>query len=90
MTHKGHVGTTERYTLVGTFDDATTINLTQDALYWTADPLVADAPDVDGDRSAIDLLAPGITTVNAALVDRTGDFPVQYSSPEAAFVLVEP
>jgi uncharacterized protein YjdB len=90
MTHKGHVGTTERYTLVGTFDDATTINLTQDALYWTADPLVADAPDVDGDRSAVDLLAPGITTVNAALVDRTGDFPVQYSSPEAAFVLVEP
>jgi hypothetical protein len=90
QTFRGLAGTTERYTLVGTFEDQTQINLTQDALYWTDDPSVADAPDVDGDRSAIDLLAAGTTAVHAQLADRSGEFPVLYGSVQGAFLRVEP
>jgi uncharacterized protein YjdB len=66
---QGQVGWVQRFTLVGTFADATTINLTQDAFYWVDDGAVARADNVDGDRSAIELLAPGVTTLHAAFTD---------------------
>jgi hypothetical protein len=88
--HRGPVGMVERYTLVGTFDDATTINLTQDATYWTDDPTIARADDVEGDRSAVVLLAPGFTTVHAALADwRRGGVNI-YGSAVGAFLAVDP
>ena len=71
----GHVGWVTRYTLVGTFADATTINLTQDAYYWVDDPAIARADNVEGDRSAIELLAPGTTTLHAAFADWSNGYP---------------
>jgi hypothetical protein len=80
----------ERYTLVGTFDDATTINLTQDAAYWTDDPSIARADDVEGDRSAVVLLAPGATTVHAAVAEWRDGEPFLSGSAAGAFLAVDP
>ena len=78
-------GTVERYTLVGTFDDATTINLTQDGHYWTDDWAVARADNIEGDRSAVQLVAPGTTTVRAVFAGASG-----VSSVVGAFLEVVP
>jgi hypothetical protein len=72
---QGQVGWITRYTLVGTFADATTINLTQDAYYWVDDGSVAQADNVEGDRSAVELLAPGTTTLHAAFADWSKGYP---------------
>jgi uncharacterized protein YjdB len=88
--HLGPVGMTERYTLVGTFDDASTINLTQDAYYWVDDPAVARADNLEGDRSAVELLAPGSTTVHAAFADWTQGFPVLSEDTAETSLAVHP
>jgi hypothetical protein len=88
--HRGPVGMVERYTLVGTFDDATTINLTQDAAYWTDDPSIARADDVEGDRSAVVLLAPGATTVHAAVAEWRDGEPFLSGSAAGAVLAVDP
>ena len=88
--HLGPVGMVERYTLVGTFDDASTINLTQDAYYGTDNTAVARADNLEGDRSAVELLAPGATTVHASFADWSGSYPVVSGSPAGAFLAVEP
>ena len=80
----------EEYTLIGTFDDASTINLTQDAFYWTDDADVARADNPDGNRSAIELLAPGTTTVHAAFADWSSGEPVTSGSAAGAFLNVVP
>ncbi|MGH7894268.1 MAG: Ig-like domain-containing protein [Candidatus Binatia bacterium] len=67
--HTGQVGDVVSYTLVGTFDDATTINLTQDAYYWTEEGDIALFDNVAGNRSAGRLFAPGTTTVHAVPVE---------------------
>jgi hypothetical protein len=86
----GFVGATQQYTLVGTFDDASTINLTQDAYYWVDDPAVALAENLDGDRSAAELLAPGFTTVHATFADWSTGFPVQSGDVADASLAVAP
>ncbi len=88
--HVGPVGMVERYTLVGTFDDASTLNLTQDAYYFTDDSSIARADDVDGDRSAVLLRAPGITTVRAVVADWTRGGPITAGSVAGAFLEVAP
>lgn len=88
--HVGPAGTTKRYTLVGTFDDATNINLTQDAYYWVDDPAVARADNVEGDRSAVELLAPGSTTVRATFANWTPDYPLTSGDEATASLAVEP
>ena len=91
--HLGPVGMVERYTLVGTFDDLTNINLTQDAYYWTDDPAIARGDNLEGDRSAVELLAPGNTTVHASFALWVSDFypyPILSGSVAAAFLAVEP
>jgi uncharacterized protein YjdB len=88
--HLGPVGMVERYTLVGTFDDASTINLTQDAAYWTDDPMVARADSPEGDRSAVVLSAPGTTTVHAMLADWYKEYVTFYGSAVGAFLAVVP
>jgi uncharacterized protein YjdB len=88
--HRGPVGMTEHYTLFGIFDDATTINLTQSAYYWTDDGTVARADNLEGDRSAVDLLSPGYTTVHATFADWTYGYPQFYGSVAGAFLAVEP
>lgn len=64
----GRVGSTVRYTMTGRLADGTPVNLTQDAYYVTYDSQVALATNEDGDRSAIELRAPGTVTVTANAV----------------------
>jgi uncharacterized protein YjdB len=64
----GPAGGVQRYTLVGTFADATTINLTQDAYYWV-DDVRSRADNVEGDR-AQSALAPA-SPLHAAFADWT-------------------
>jgi uncharacterized protein YjdB len=85
-----NVGFVERYTLVGTFDDQTNINLTQDAFYWTDDPTVVRADNVEGDRSAVEFLKPGSTTLHAAFADWTFGYPDVSGSVVGAFIAVKP
>jgi uncharacterized protein YjdB len=88
--HIGPVGMTEEYTLIGTFDDASTINLTQDAYYWVEDPLVARPDNREGNRSAVELLAPGSTTVHATFADWTTGYPVTSGGEATASLAVRP
>ncbi len=88
--HRGSVGMVEKYTFTGIFDDASTINLTQDAYYWTDDAAVARADNPDGDRSAVLLVAPGTTTVHAAFADWSSGDPVTDGSVAGAFLAVDP
>lgn len=88
--HLGPVGMTERYTLVGTFDDATTINLTQQAYYWTEDWSIAKPFNTEGDRSAVLLVAPGFTTVHAQFADWSSGYAQTSGSVAGAFLAVQP
>jgi Bacterial Ig-like domain (group 2) len=55
----------QRYTATGHFGGGITQNLTQDVIYSSSDPSVADAPNDEGDRSRVDAIAPGTTTISA-------------------------
>ena len=88
--HRGPVGMTEEYTLLGTFDDASTINLTQSAYYWTDDSTVARADNLEGRRSTVDLLSIGYTTVHATFADWSNGYPRFYGSVVGAFLAVDP
>jgi len=59
------VGDVQRYTATGHFSGGTTQNLTQQLTYGTADPAVAVASNDVGDRSRIDAVGAGVTTVTA-------------------------
>src|SRR4029079_10049722 len=72
---RADVGFVERYTLVGTFDDQTNINLTQNAFYWADDTTVVRADNPEGDRSAVEFLKPGNTTLHAAFADWSRGYP---------------
>jgi uncharacterized protein YjdB len=82
----GRVGQTLRFTLLGHYVDGTTVNLTQRATYGTDDPAVARAPGEGGDRSAVELLAAGSTTLRAWLDEPVPGLPGSVS----ATVVVEP
>lgn len=58
-------GSAQRYTATGYFGGGITQNLTQDVTYSSSDPTVASAPNDPGDRSRIDALTPGATTISA-------------------------
>jgi hypothetical protein len=58
-------GAIQRYTATGYFGGGITQNLTQSLLYSSSDPSVAAAPNVDGDRSRVDAIAPGTVTISA-------------------------
>ena len=58
-------GSAQRYTATGHFGGGVTQNLTQDLLYSSSDPTVATAPNDAGDRSRVDAVAPGATTISA-------------------------
>jgi hypothetical protein len=58
-------GSAQRYTATGHFGGGVTQNLTQELLYSSSDPTVASAPNDAGDRSRVDALAPGATTISA-------------------------
>ncbi|MCC6850529.1 MAG: Ig-like domain-containing protein [Deltaproteobacteria bacterium] len=58
-------GDVQRYTATGHFGGGATQNLTQELVYSSSDPDVARAPNDPGDRSRVDTLAPGATTISA-------------------------
>jgi hypothetical protein len=84
------VGLVDRYTLVGTFADQTNINLTQDAFYWTDDPTIARTDNLEGDRSAVQFLKPGTTTLHAAFADWTFGWPNVSGDTATATIAVKP
>ncbi|MGH7896028.1 MAG: Ig-like domain-containing protein, partial [Candidatus Binatia bacterium] len=57
------VGESKRFTATGIFADGSTLNLTQRCEWWSMEPSVAVAPNTPGDRSRIDALSPGFTTI---------------------------
>ncbi len=59
------VGQVQRFTATGHFSGGTTQNLTQQLAYGTGDPAVALASNDVGDRSRIDAVGAGATTVTA-------------------------
>ena len=66
ITSTKSVGSLQRYTAIGHFGGGVTQNLTQDLTYTSSDPTVASAPNVAGDRSRVDALAPGTATISAS------------------------
>jgi hypothetical protein len=58
-------GAVQRYAATGHFGGGVTQNLTQSLLYSSSDPAIASAPNIDGDRSRIDAIAPGTVTIAA-------------------------
>jgi hypothetical protein len=58
-------GGLQRYTATGHFGGGITKNLTQEVVYSSTNPAVANPPNVDGDRSRVDAIAPGIATISA-------------------------
>ncbi len=59
------VGSIRRFTATGHRADGSTVNLTQHVEWVVEDPTVAAAPNVRGDRSRIEAVAPGVTMVDA-------------------------
>ncbi len=53
------------YTAIGHFGGGTTKNLTQQVTYQSSNETVAIAPNVAGNKSRIETLAPGTTTISA-------------------------
>ncbi|MCC6767237.1 MAG: Ig-like domain-containing protein [Deltaproteobacteria bacterium] len=58
-------GGVQRYTATGHFGGGVTQNLTQELVYSSSDSSVASAPNDAGDRSRVDALTPGATTISA-------------------------
>ena len=59
------IGQVQRYTATGHFSGGTTQNLTQQLTYGTGDSAIAQASNEAGDRSRIDAVGAGVTTVTA-------------------------
>jgi trimeric autotransporter adhesin len=59
------VGEAQNLTATGHYAGGTTRNLTQAVRYESSDPQVATAPNTDGKRSRIDVIAPGTATISA-------------------------
>ena len=58
-------GGLQRYTATGHFGGGITQNLTQAVTYASSNPLVATAPNIEGDRSRIDVVGEGTATISA-------------------------
>jgi hypothetical protein len=58
-------GESQRFTATGHYAGGTTQNITQQVTYTSTTPAVATAPNDVGDRSRIDAVAAGTTTINA-------------------------
>ena len=59
------VGEAKSLVAIGTFEGGVTRNITQQLLYASSDPNVATAVNLDGNRSLVEALSPGTTTVSA-------------------------
>jgi len=55
----------QRYTATGYFGGGITQNLTQALIYASSDPAVATTPNIEGDRSRIDVVGEGAATISA-------------------------
>lgn len=78
------VGQRFSLTTLGRFDDATTVNLTQEATYASSDPGVVAALNTSGNRSQIEAIAPGIATITAS---RASDYPQATESAPVTIIV---
>jgi hypothetical protein len=65
VTAQRAVGQAQTYTATGHFAGGATKNLTQVVTYASSDPSVAAAPNLDGNRSRVDAVAPGTAVISA-------------------------
>ena len=59
------VGEAKSLVAIGTFEGGVTRNITQQLLYSSSDPNVALAVNLDGNRSRVEAVSPGTTTISA-------------------------
>ncbi len=63
------VGEFQNFTATGHYEGGGTANLTQQVVYASSDPSVASAPNTVGNKSRVDMLAPGTVTISATYTD---------------------
>ncbi len=63
------VGELQRFTVTGHYEGDGVANLTQQAVYSSSNPSMAAAPNTQGDKSRVDMVAPGVATISATYID---------------------
>lgn len=59
----------QNFTATGHYEGGGTANLTQQVVYVSSDPNVVSAPNTLGNKSHVDMIAPGIATISATYTD---------------------
>jgi hypothetical protein len=63
------VGEFQNFTATGHYEGGGTANLTQQVVYASSDPSVVLAPNTAGNKSRVEMLAPGTVTISATYTD---------------------
>ncbi len=63
------VGELQNFTATGHYEGGGTLNLTQQVVYVSSDPGVVAAPNTAGNKSRVDMVAPGTATISATYID---------------------
>lgn len=83
---RSSVGQPQRFTATGHYAGGATRNLTQHVEYASSDPAVARVANAKGDRSRVEPVAPGTTTITAT--DRKTGVSSSASGGDAALVVL--
>ncbi len=59
------VGEFQNFTATGHYEGGGTANITQQVVYASSNPAVVSAPNTQGNKSRVDMLAPGTVTISA-------------------------
>lgn len=83
-------GLTLQFSAVGAFSDATTQDMTFDALWASSDPAVATIGDTPADKGLALALATGLTTISATFDGLTQSTPMTVTDPALQSISIEP
>lgn len=83
-------GLTTQFSAVGTFSDATTQDLTFDAVWESSDPAVATIGNAPGDKGLATALAPGTTTISATFDGVAQSTAMAVTAPALQSIAIEP
>ena len=73
------VGEFQNFTATGHYEGGGTANLTQQVVYVSSDPNVVSAPNTPGNKSHVDMVAPGTATISATYTDPNTQVQVRQS-----------
>lgn len=73
------VGESQNFTVMGHYEGGATANLTQQVVYVSSDPTVVSAPNSPGNKSRVEMLAPGTATISASYTEG----PLQISTTDS-------